>query len=677
MRRTFDIKIDGQPYLFPEGQSGLQLGATVVEPAQKGQVASIVVESFHGGVGHDTPTGPFQFSDVSGTSDADVYTPGVFAIDGTATVMDTETLDTPMFYRPSFIFHPFNGELYVQTGRHLFRITTVLTDIGGASTLAADASPNRLRYTGGSFRYGPYAILCVEDIADNNASIYTSTATTTWLQNRSSYGYVQLTSSPTPSLVTTYPMSFGVTTRSRSYWVRHNTWESTTDLYWAPYVTATTLAAAPVNGPISFEGTPKVSWMMDAGNAVLIAFEDGSVRGFDESGFLGVVQAPISTLSSLTAAGTHPRAYDAHYGRRAAQYKDAYLLRSEDGLWAVNPQTLVTRQFDLNDLRATNLETLRGEVDAVAAWGDAAFVAKAVHSGASRRTGYSLWRVQAHADGSFGVYRQGSSGTTGDFISDAVVVQPHTDPGATRVNPVLLYLIVNTTDNTVALVKRDLRLKTPVANLSTTAPTTALIETQILSGDGPAQNMTKLFLGVRGYLEVTEAAGSTLTFPSVTIDGKAVSLAAVDEQGPFYRTFTTSGNENISNRLGRSIKLQLQLNKASATTLQNAPKLIMPLSIDYVWVPDTDDRVTIKVQVVNNALGRAGGVWQSSTKDSSDALLALRQQVVRVEFPDGSTTLGANRWDVLVEDVFIDQAASEEEPVSEAYIATLTCRRLQ
>src|SRR3990167_3395924 len=109
MRRTFDIKIDGQPYLFPEGQSGLQLGTTVIEPAQKGQVASIVIESFHGGVGHATPTGPFQYADTASSGTADVFTPGVYAIDGTVTTLDTETLDTPMFYRPSVIFHPYTG----------------------------------------------------------------------------------------------------------------------------------------------------------------------------------------------------------------------------------------------------------------------------------------------------------------------------------------------------------------------------------------------------------------------------------------------------------------------------------------------------------------------------------------------------------------------------------------
>lgn len=127
---------------------------------------------------------------------------------------------------------------------------------------------------------------------------------------------------------------------------------------------------------------------------------------------------------------------------------------------------------------------------------------------------------------------------------------------------------------------------------------------------------------------------------------------------------------SLSPRLGRSV--QVRLRQTGTLTDGNFYRTEFPISVDFEYVPSTNDNVTIRLSVTSEEIDNLGGEWiRSAGRTKVDALIALRGTNITVEFTDGV------QWTVLVREVTAEMIEPESPHTnSPGWLATLDCRRL-
>jgi hypothetical protein len=471
--------------------------------------------------------------------------------------------------------------------------------------------------------------------------------------------------SATLTLDTAKAVSFGAAQRGRLFWTQ-NQGNGNTLVYWAPAV------APAVNfegvgftkyGPI-YTDNIRSTWVTLWGGTLFIAREDGSVLGTDETGFLGLAMpAPVRRSSSPDSpmlAGS--------FGRNAAPYLDMLLLPAIDTVWGFSPHTLAIRTLDPSSVQATDDAFTQSMFLATASAGTHAFVGgltTAATGGVGRiyRLVYESGAIVAHAFGA-------------DFAANVRVVSLLTCMRFDSDRDPTLYLYSLTDDGTNVKLYRN-TIRTDV-NPTSVHPTPTVSDPVYLalpvhSGDDSQQNISKLFLQVRGRVALPAGGTPKLAFVA-SVDGNSVTIADVTTDGEFAQPITST---TPATRIGRSFFLGLNLHGTNV-----GKTLFFPVSVDFLWVPSQHDLITLTVLAAGDTVTRHGGTWtRTSAKDAVDKLMALRNTITTAEFPEGtagaSAVTGTVTWSLFVQNVIVEKKTGEVSGAgANQYAVILTCRKL-
>lgn len=623
--RTYDIKIGDLALMFPEGeQRGIELGVAPAEPGSNGQVDSVVITSFHGGIGRTLDDGIMRYKE--GTN-IDATVPGMlgptYADVAVGNFTDTDrTRHLPVFMQ-SFAGSVF----YVVSGRTIKRILPAAASPTLDTVTITGAFGAGEELTGSGFQY--------------NADTIMGVATTGFVGSSYLIG-----SGTSFTRDTGKGINAGASTRARSFWTEG----ASVALYWAPMISGATFdggGSFREFGPIHLGDGDSVNWLSMLGTQLVIFRADGSIYGADETGLI--------SLAGKTPASDFPE--NLTFGRRAQMYLDSLLIPSVTGLWAFDPQSLTTRAVGPNFVQNTGAEALRGEVTGIGAMGPYAFVGQRIPGGTNGKVRQIVRTGTLTAVHDI-IGALGSNEIATDFLV-------HYVPSERRFR--LYYTVFNTSTEQVTVYYRPLRTPTDQFSSSTGLNSTGTLKLSKLAGQNASLGMTKLWVQVRGHFEKGSGASAKLRFSNVTIDGQTVAVADVTASGPFAQPITASGNE--SRLVGREMdSCDIALIDPGYDT-----RVECPLIFDYIWVPDTKDAITLNVVIGSETSGRVASSWLRNAKEATDALLALRGTVTTVTFPDAAAD--ATPWNVLVQDVQI-VTAGEPQPGSYDRIAKVICRRL-
>jgi len=324
-------------------------------------------------------------------------------------------------------------------------------------------------------------------------------------------------------------------------------------------------------------------------------------------------------------------------------YQDGVLLGGRNGLWSFDPHSLTLRPAGPNYVQNISEERLRGEITAVGSAGPYAFVAvrRVSAAGVITSTGYVYIKYSNMIATHDLIPETSANEVIVDFL-------PYYDK--TLRHTALYYMIFNESSLLVTVNRLDMVLPTDQTALDDVGLAgTAELDLAPIDGPNPAANMTKLWLQVRGRFNKGSGA-ATLKFEDFQLDGQAVSIADVTDDGAFAVPITAASLSE-SNLLARSLS-QGTLTLDGPTHDTNLP---LPLIFDFTWVPSQADRMVFNLLVASETPSNDASLWVRSGWDMLEALQALRNTVVTVDFPNGDS------WRVLVESV-----ASKELPENDS-----------
>lgn len=639
MSASWDIKLAGKPYMFPDKTSGLTLGAALTEPGNPSQVDGIVIASLHGGIGRGYDNGILQYDSLS---EADATMPNTL-LPGYPTVsVGSFTASSLSAMRPAFGYGNGAKYVFVMAGQTM-KYFDPTNPAGGltAVTIGGATFPTNSELSGSMFQYNNELIFgVIKNDAGNEG-------------HPGAWGYIadSLGTPGTATLSTSTKISYGASTRARAFWIEDN---GNYGLRWAPAVdganfmnapSGTTFVEKPDSGtpPIAI-GYPLVSWMTMVGSALVILRQDGAIIGADETGMLVVLgQTPLSGL-------------EVNFGHRATAFHDGLLVPSRNGLWSFDLRSLTMRPASPNYIQGQPNERLRGEVMAANGIGSYGFVAsRQVASNGTTITSNGLEIV--HYSDRVTIHDLIPTTSANEVIVDFL---PFYDTVNRRT--MLYYLVHNESTDSVEVRYKPLRLPSDQHTAATGITTGGSVSLAPLGGPSPASDMTKLFTQVRGHFVKGTGGSATLVFTGFTVDGAAVTLATVTADGPFAVPF----GGTIANRIGRELT-------AGTITLTNPvldTRLDLPLTFDFVWVPSSEDALTIKVLISGEVQGGISSLWRRSPWVDTKDLLALRNTTTTLVFPEGDS------WTVFVEGVSIPEIETPGGVGQNERVATIQLRRL-
>jgi hypothetical protein len=641
MLKSWDVKLAGQPYVFGSSP-GISLGAALTEPGQPSQVGSVVIASWHGGIGRGFDEGMLQYDEAT---DADLTVPNAFLPGYSVQSVGSFTASNQSIARPAFGYGDGAKTVWVIAGQSM-RYFAPANPGGGLTTvtIGGAAFPANSELSGSAFQYNDELILGIINNDSGNEG------------RPAAYAQIDIDTPGTATVVTTdedsnaVGISYGASTRARAFWVEAD------GLRWAPSVAGAVFKDYDgSSGTDEFEqkpteGTPGIvigkpwpSWLTMIGPALLIFRQDGAIVGADETGLLTIA-------GQVVANGL-----EVNFGHRAAPYHDGVFIPSRTGLWSFNAHSLTLRPASPNYIQGEPLDRLRGEVMAANGAGPYGFVAlRQVSAGGTiTSVAYMIVRYQDRISVHDLIPTTGANEVIVDFL-------PWYDTTTRRL--LLYYLVHNESTDSISVRYKPLRLPSDQHAAGTNIASASSVELASVVGPSPAANMTKLWLQVRGYFRGGTGGACQLDFSNFTVDGAAVTLASVTADGPFAVPFGGAA----ANRLGREL--------TSGTVTLTSPvvdsRLDLPLTFDYVWVPSTQDALTMKLLVSGEVGGRVAANWNDAPWARSKALLDLRGTVTTLAFPEGDS------WTVLVEGVQLDDVATPDGAGQTARVATVQVRRL-
>jgi len=256
---SWDIKINGQQYMFAEGAPGISLGGALSEPARPTQVDSVVVATFHAGIGRSMEGGVLRYKEAR---NADLTIPGEFLPGYQATTVGSFTATGLELARPSFGYVPSeDGNRVFVTGGKICQSFDPENPIGGLTNLLllSSAALSTTMHTDAEFSGAIFGVggssakddaQVIFGVIRNDADHFYEPSEHMWVRPGSG-GFTKGTEK----------IAYGAAGRNRAFW---STLSGTTvGLRWMPFVPAMTLDANtnkfPASGVISL-GQPHVSW---------------------------------------------------------------------------------------------------------------------------------------------------------------------------------------------------------------------------------------------------------------------------------------------------------------------------------------------------------------------------------------------------------------------------------
>lgn len=626
--RSWDVKLGSIPLNFPIGQAGLTLGVAQKEPGTPGQLGQAVVGSFHGGVGRDMDDGLGRYGEAVG---ANTTIPGLLLPEAFKATVDSFVATGVTSMRPALGYQT-GSVMFIIAGQDIYTfdptaetpaITQMTVNVSGGWAAGEE-------FSGSVFKFNNRMIFGVV----NNGQA-------------TRYGWCLTDGTGDVTVVATggEEVSHGASARGKAFWLRSNN-----QLVWAIQSAAATFPGTPHGPQVINNSPPDITWVAMIGTAVILLTSGGEILGADETA--------LWALAGFT--GDAP--LDLNFGHHPKFWQDVLLIPSITGLWSYTGQTLLTRAIGGNYIQTTNVERLRGSAVSAAAAGPYGYVAQRVPGAEDHTRIYRLVRYQDQFAFHDFLEEQDTNVVAADMMTFFVQAIDQTR---------LYYLEHNESNDTVTLMYRNLRLPSDSGFndfLNTMDSTVDLLK---LTGQDASQSMTKMWLQVRGHFETGTphdvAFPPSLSFEGVTVDGQTVTIASVTTSGPFAVPIVGSSAGNV---LGRELSAcTVKLNNPDHDTI-----LHLPLVFDYIWVPSDTDRVTLVVTVGSDVVGNVVSLRQNSSRDLRDDLAALNSTVTTLEFYDDEH--GATPWDVLVEDVKINDVPETEGVGQIDRVATIILRRL-
>lgn len=635
MPKSYDVKIDGEPYTF-QG-SGITFGDSLIDPAPPSQLGSALLENVATGIGPKLGRGNgyYDIHRLIPTVEGQLIFPPM------ATVGAEFLLTGPTNYTPGLFHHSCPAGQYIAFGTRIYLIG-LLEFVGSTYLLVSGSDCTSInanaRYTGGAFMWRDRMYFGIEDSTTGQAIGYT---------------WIDLISAAVATVVsdTVKGFSYGASARGRLFTAQNAAAPGPIKLKWSPDMAnnydAAGFALYGDSGTFVYgiETRPRVTGVLMMGSAALFFRDDGSVLASDEAGFIGV-----SSPRSQSSGTSEPS-----QGFGPVHYLDGAAYRVfAGGPHHLNPVTLLTRSLSPGNVQDVSIEVQDIDILTMYAVGEHLLMA-----GASFLYDV-LWRTQTPV-----VHKLMNL----KFLcaNDGYVAGAMTQQGG-----ILAVTMYNSVTGTFQQLHLELL---PSLRVSTEAYSGAAvqgwIEPGILVGPQRAASMTKLWLQVRGTYYTRVTNNNNITFSNGLVDEtKPVSIGTVSGVGPFAAQIVASPQIL---RLGRTLSFRLNMNVQDYTGFNE--RLYLPLSADFLWSPTVEDKLILKLIATAEQPTRVGGVLVSrSARSVVDALTTKVNTVITVEFSDGNPPAV---WTMFVETAEAELVVVADSAYgSDSYVVSLLCRRL-
>lgn len=634
--RSYDIKIDGEPYRF-QGE-GIQFSDSLVDPAPPTQLGSAVIENVSNGISTKLGRGNgyYDIHRLIPTVEGQlIFAPKVQA--GSAFA-----LSGSRDYTPGIFHHPCAAGQYIAFGTRIYRLNLV-DFVGLTYTLVAGSDCTSInanaRYTGGAFVWRNRIYFGIENGLNGGAIGYA------WID------FIAADATATVVNDATKGFSFAAANRGRLFLAQNQAAPDGIKLRWSPDMandfTAAEFTLYGDSGTFVYgiETRPRVTWVLMLGSAALFFRSDGSVLASDEAGFIGIT-SPRSQSSGSE---------DNTQGFGAVHYLDgaAYPVFA-GGPHHINPVNLLTRSLNPGNVQDISVEREDTNIHALMSVGEHLLMAGDTYL--------------------YDVVWSGPTPVVHKLLNMTTIAGAGYVVGAmTQQSGIIAITMYNSSTGHFKQIHLELLPNMRVSTEAYSGPAlNGWIEPGILTGPERAATQTKLWLQVRGAYYQQAHASNTISFSNGLVDeSKAVSIATVSGAGPFAAAISGSPQ---TNRLGRTLSFRLNMNPAQYTGFNE--KLFLPLVADFLWSPTIDDKLVLTILGTAEQQTRAGGVLsRRSSRQVVDTLLAKSRSIITVEFSDGSPTPAT--WTMFVEAVEAVRA-QESDPLydSPVYNVKMLCRRL-
>lgn len=680
MTRSFDVKLDGEPYNFgPRG--GLQLGRALTSPAPALQVGTIEIPSFHHGPGQVWGRDPAQFLRASRV---DTSREGFLLPAGdTARRLDASTGDFDGLHGAAFC--QINSRVFLVTPNRIYEM-----DHGGNAwnSVYTPAANNRL--TGSSTRWRGQIVFGIEKapaaaLGGDGSDRYAESSPAV---------YTIATNAFSNALgVPQYAASHIVSAKGSIWWIQNRGMFAAPRLYWSDDSETNfgSFAADRIYGPFDIEMGGYCTWLHMAGPHILIFKRDGAIIGVDESKLWTTYTAERGPIG------------DDLFGHGTQQYLNVLIVRSEQGGLAFNPSNLGLDSVEPSQVQpymAKADDTLMGTASAFTVRNSELFAFGRSPSGIVMYVGgkygdagfryssdYGIYAVPSLApQASAGVFRlrkagggsalrslsgsyvlrQMAAGTVFDEIPMAATVYRHTDPEHYHI---------------FVAHKVDVNNKCRVYQIDLADPAWRAGPATVVAGNlyssrllGVGKGVSQLPLQIRAYVSFSATPEGAVTETPASVPFK-ISLAVEENQFSFVGSADRSGMfvmpmpPGLSGIPGRFFRMYLD-------TPANANfRVELPLFLDVLFSHESvgsADHVTLNVTVGDIADNLGNTVLRDSPRNAIERLIALESTKADLEFHWGST------WSVFIEKVEARQASAEhgEQVDPGQYVVTLELRRL-
>ncbi len=646
MTKSYDVLLDGEPYYFGRG-GGMAPGSAALEPGPPRQVGTLIVPSPHHGYGQRVARDDQQME----VNDGFEAIPGTIIPRGkesAVTIRSTAFSVTSAVYPTRAVASFFeNDKVFLIFPREIISVTsagaiaqvavapidfpaggnqTAYTSVArwrGTYIIGIEAIPSSPSFSDSSQRYG-YKY-CEYDIGGDTFT------------NKVAGGDVAVSHVAAGPNVVFRIVNFGLRRPPELYLGD----DPTVDFDSVSWV-----------GPIEVHQGGYCTGVYTYGPHILMAKREGVLIGMD----VGQVFSPIVTS---------PQGFDDDtFGFGIKQYLNWLVIPNKRSLMRLDPNTL--QQTDISPSAVQNYvgteftNTVMGRVHAVAvrhtnelyAMGQPAVVVGGVDTalvtkGVTFKDGFHY--TYCTAESSTGQHPRG--GLIAEYANGTI----------------RLVMGLRGEESAVGGVQSHDLYGPPLAPRPV-AYGLGKLRTARISAGGAAAGLSVLPSQLRFWRGFPDAVATSAWDIALSVDDGAFTNI-------FSGTINGDGNtvieipSTLSPRIGRSFRIELE-----STALANDKdyRIDFPLALDYEFVPDTVDAITL---IVSASSEQPYNIVGERTRDAGrvvlDRLIALEGTVVTMEFQD------ATQWTVLIRQVTSEMVkVAEPRTNSPTWLVTLDCRRL-
>lgn len=650
--KSYDILINNEPYLFgPRG--GIGMGSALMEPGSPREIGTILIPSARHGYGQRINRDPEKAETLNKVDVGEGFLMPTGQLGTEAFVTDAfwsgsitgspYTPDTQFHARPcGSLYVPESGKFFVIFPRKIVEYnlsTGATTDRLSAPAIGADF----FCYTGTVARWRDMYVFGIE----STGVAIAIPGDDSQRQGEHWASYTHFSDTFANQTGDAIDMSHVVTTSNKVVRI---------DNVGRNYPPAIHIADDPTTnfgslswvGPIHIPGGGYCTGMYLLGPHVVLAKSNGSLMGMDT----GEVFTP---LMHTRRAGVS----DDFFGANAPYFLHFLILPGSQTLTRLDPNTLEQAPFNPAAIQGLGVDD---DTDApvhpyCAATRDTEEIWVFGNDGSDENT--KLTKGRLYSDGKFSYTNSMAIASQRKARHLALVINP-----PSLIGDAIVMVSQGVSDPTKGHIQVLMEYSYGYHEIPAGYAVPANYKSSRLSADGAAAGLSVRPLQIRFWREMVGATTSWAASISVE-DGAFQSLGTIGE-GVGTTVLTVP---DLPVDIGRYFQIQLVGNTLPAGQKQ---VIEFPIAIDYAYVPNTKDMISIKVTATSEQIHNLGGEWtRKSGRSIADELIDLRGTVVPIKFTDDT------EWSVIIEEVGADMIAQEEPRTnSPTWLVTLDCRRL-